>query len=97
MESLIEVRWDDPIADAIARILRSVPEGVEQMTGHVPQGQGRAFGVYRSDNVEILESLARAMVNLGAEVRVTSIADAVRSREGGETYGERSGLRDGRR
>ena len=74
MEYLLEIRWDDPIADAIARILSSVPEGVEQTTSYIPQGQGRAFGVYRSDSFEVLESLARAMSNLGARVQVTSIA-----------------------
>ena len=74
MEYLLEVRWEDPVAEAVARILSSAPEGVEQTTCHVPHGQGRAFGVYRSDSFEVLEGLARAMSNLGARVQVTSIA-----------------------
>ncbi len=74
MEYLLEVRWDDPIAEAVARILSSVPGGVEQTTCHVPHGQGRAFGVYRSNNFEVLEGLVRAMSNLGARVQITSIA-----------------------
>ncbi|OGL05519.1 MAG: hypothetical protein A3J45_01345 [Candidatus Rokubacteria bacterium RIFCSPHIGHO2_02_FULL_69_13] len=73
MEHLLEVRWDDPIAEAVARILARVPEGVEQTTGQMPQGQGRAFGVYRSESLEVLEDLARAAASVGARVWITSI------------------------
>jgi len=77
MESLLEVRWDDPIAHAGARILGRVPEGVEQATGEVPCGQGTAFVVYRSaGRPEDLDRLARALSALGARVRVTPVADS---------------------
>lgn len=72
MEYLLEVRWDDPIADAVVRILSSVPEGMERTTGQVPGGQNRAFVVYRSDSREALESLTRTMSDLGAHVLVTA-------------------------
>jgi len=77
MEQLLEVRWDDPIARAVARILGGVPEGVEQATGEVPCGQGSAFVVYRSSgSPEGLDRLARALSALGARVRVTPVADS---------------------
>jgi hypothetical protein len=75
MEYLLEVRWDDPVAATIARILSRVPEGLEQMTGLMPQGRGRAFVVYRSDNREVFDDLARAISNVGAQVRMTPVAD----------------------
>ena len=74
MEYLLEVRWDDPIAAAVHRILSSAPADAEQTTGHVPQSQGRAFVVYRSDSFETLEGLARAISDVGAQIRVTSVA-----------------------
>ncbi len=77
MEHLLEVRWDDPIAHAVARILGSVPEGVEQATGEVLFGQSSAFVVYRSSGTpEDLDRLARALSALGARVRVTPVADS---------------------
>jgi len=74
MEYLLEVHWVDPVADAVARLLSSLPEGVELTTGQAPQGRGRAFGVYRSDSFDVLEGLARAVSSLGAQVQITSIA-----------------------
>jgi len=98
MEYLIEVRWDDPIAHAVARVLGSVPEGLEQATGEVPCGQGSAFVVYRSGRTEVLDGLARALSALGARVRVTPVADSgVTPGEGGEAHGQGSGLWDGGR
>ena len=84
MEHLLEVHWDDPIAHAVAQILGSVPEGVEQATGEVPCGQGSAFVVYRSGKREILDGLARALSALGARVRVIPVADSAvnRGKEG---------------
>ena len=95
MEHLFEVRWDDPIAHAVAQILGSVPEGVEQATGEVPCGQGSAFVVYRSGKREILDGLARALSAVGARVRVIPVADSAVNREGGEAHGQGSGLWDG--
>ena len=95
MEHLFEVRWDDPIAHAVAQILGSVPEGVEQATGEVPCGQGSAFVVYRSGKREILDGLARALSAVGARVRVIPVADSAVNREGGEAHGQGSDLWDG--
>ncbi len=75
MEYLLEVRWDDPVAATVARILSRVPEGLEQMTSLMPQGRGLAFVVYRSDNLEVFDDLARAISNVGAQVRMTPVAD----------------------
>lgn len=77
MEYLLEVCWDDPIAEAVAQILSRMPEGVEQRTGQVPGGQDRAFGVYRSDSFEVVQELARAISDLGAEVRVTRVIEPI--------------------
>jgi hypothetical protein len=77
MEYLLEARWDDPIADAIGHILRTMPPGVEQTTGDVPLGLDRAFVVYRSDSSEILDTLVRAVSKVGAQVRITPIARQV--------------------
>ena len=74
MEYLLEVRWNDPIAAVVARILSSVPEGAEQVTGQMPQGRGQAFGVYRSDSLEVLEGLARAVSRAGGLAQITSMA-----------------------
>ncbi len=68
MEYLIEVRWNDPLAEAIGRLLRVVPQGAEQTTGDVPRGPER------SDSSEVLEALARAVSKLGAQVRVTPVS-----------------------
>jgi hypothetical protein len=75
MEYLREVRWDDPLADAIGRLLRTTPQGVEQTTGDMPRGPGRAFVVYRSDSSEVLEGLAHAVSNLGAQVQLTPVTN----------------------
>jgi len=75
MECLLEVRRDDPVAATVAQILSRVPEGLEQMTGLVPQGRGLAFVVYRSDNLEAFHDLARAISNVGAQLRMTPVAD----------------------
>jgi hypothetical protein len=77
MEYLIEVQWDDPLADAIGRLLRTMPQGVEQATSEVPRGSERAFVVYRSDSSEALEGLACAVSKLGAQVRITPMAREV--------------------
>ncbi len=82
MECLLEVRWDDPIADAVARILGSAPEGVEQATGELPCGQGAAFVVYRFGNPAALDQLSLALSALGARVRITPVeARALRDKE----------------
>jgi hypothetical protein len=75
MESLLEFRWDDPIERAVLEVLSSVPDGVEQVTGQMPRGQGLAFVVYRAPNVEAVDGLAHAISDLGAHVRVTRVVD----------------------
>ncbi len=77
MEYLLEVRWDDPVADAVGQILRSMPQGVELTTGSVPRGQSRAFVVYRSNGSEVFEDLVCAVSKLGAQVRITPVAREV--------------------
>ncbi len=74
MEYLIEVRWNDPLGDAIGRLLLSTPQGVEQTDSEVPPGPERAFAVYRSESWETVEGLARRVSELGAQVRITPIA-----------------------
>lgn len=77
MEYLIEVRWNDPLAEAIGRLLRTTPQGVEQTDSEVPPGPERAFAVYRSDTLEALEGMARTVSDLGAQVRITPVAPEV--------------------
>lgn len=77
MEYLLEVRWDDPIAAAVGRILLSGPEGVDQATSYVPQGRSRAFVVYRCDSLELLDELVQAVSNLGAQLQITPVAREV--------------------
>jgi hypothetical protein len=77
MEYLIEVQWNDPLAEAIGRLLRTMPQGVEQTTSEVPRGPERAFVVYRSDSSEALEGLACTVSKLGAQVRITPMAPEV--------------------
>jgi hypothetical protein len=77
MEYLIEVQWDDPLADAIGRLLRTIPQGVEQTTSEVPRGPERAFVVYRSESSEDIEGLVCTVSKLGARVRITPMAHEV--------------------
>jgi hypothetical protein len=74
MEYLVEVRWSDPIADALQRILVDDVEGVEQTTSYLPLGGSRAFVVYRCDRSEVLQGLVDAVSKLGARVRITPVA-----------------------
>jgi hypothetical protein len=74
MEYLLEVRWDDPIAAALGRILLSGLAGADQTTSSVPDGRNRAFVVYRCNNPDVLDGLRGAVSDLVALVRITPIA-----------------------
>lgn len=96
MEYLLEVRWDDPTTNAVARPLAGVPGGMELTTGTLPRGKGRAFVAYRSDSLDQLTGLARTISGFGATVRVTPAAAGWEGqcRGGREAYGEGSRVRD---
>jgi hypothetical protein len=72
MEYLLEVRWKDPVANAVARILGSLPTGVEQTTGSVPYHMARAFSVLRVEGTRDVADVTEALAAAGAEVRVAS-------------------------
>lgn len=84
MEYLLEVQWTDPVASAVARILSTLPDGVEQTTSYVPSGTTRGFGVLRAESPEALADILHAITGCGAEVRVVGGGDTKR-REGGDT------------
>ena len=70
MEYLLELRWADPVASAVARILSVLPDGVEPTTGSLPPGTGRGFEVLQIDSPGALTELVDAITRCGADVRV---------------------------
>jgi hypothetical protein len=70
MEYLLEVRWVDPVADAVTRVLSALPDGVEQTTASLPPGTSRGFELLRVDSPAALAELVGAITACGAEVRV---------------------------
>lgn len=70
MQYLLEVRWIDPVASAVARVLSALPDGVEQTTGSLPPGTSRGFEVLRADSPTALSELVQAITACGAEVRL---------------------------
>jgi hypothetical protein len=70
MECLLELRWNDPVAIAVTRVLSVLPEGVEPMTGSLPPGTSRGFEVLRIDSQGALTELVDAISKCGAEVRI---------------------------
>ena len=76
MEYLLEVRWTDPVASAVTRILATLPDGVEQTTSYVPPGTTRGFGVLRVESPAALADIVHAIAGCGAEVRVSGEGEA---------------------
>src|SRR5262249_41650549 len=74
MEYLVEVRWEDPIADKLCQILADGLKGVEQSTSYLPVASSRAFVVYRSDRLDLLQSMVEALSNAGGKVSITPVA-----------------------
>ena len=70
MEYLLDLRWADPVASAVARILSALPDGVEPMTGSLPPGTSRGFEVLQIASPVALAELVDAITRCGAEVRV---------------------------
>ncbi len=70
MEHLVEVRWTDPTAGTVARILSMLPDEVEQATGHWPQATSRAFCVLRARDPQALDKILSAITEAGANTRV---------------------------
>ena len=70
MEYLLELRWADPVASAVARILSVLPDGVEPTTGSLPPGTSRGFEVLQIDSPGALTELVDAITRCGADVRV---------------------------
>lgn len=70
MEYLLELRWTDPVASAVARVLSDLPEGVTPTTSSLPLGISRGFEVLRADSPTVLAELVDAIARCGAEVRI---------------------------
>ncbi len=70
MEYLVEVEWTDPTAGSVARILSTLPDEVEQATGHWPQATSRAFCVLRATDPHALDRIVNAISEAGANTRV---------------------------
>ena len=76
MEYLLDVRWSDPVARALAGVLSALPDGVEQTTASVPLGMSRGFTVLRADDASALERIAEALTAAGADVQIVARAAA---------------------
>ena len=74
MEYLVEVHWTDPTAGSVARILSTLPDEVEQATGHWPQATSRAFCVLRATDPQALDKILNAITKAGANTRVITAA-----------------------
>jgi hypothetical protein len=70
MEYLLDMRWADPVAAAVARVLSALPGGVEQTTAAVPVPTSHGFMVLRADHTVGLEQVVQAITAAGANVRV---------------------------
>lgn len=70
MEYLLDLRWPDPVASAVARILSALPDGVKPTTSSLPPGTSRGFEVLQADSPAVLTELVKAITRCGAEVRV---------------------------
>ncbi len=70
MEYLLEVRWNDPTASTVARILSTLPADVEHTTGDWPDGTSRAFCVVRANGPEALDDVLDAIAASGADARL---------------------------
>ncbi len=69
MEYLLEVQWIDPVGRAVAGILSTLPDDVEETTSSVPL-LARGFAVLRSAEPRALSDIASAVAAAGANVRV---------------------------
>ncbi len=74
MEYLVEVQWTDPTAGTVARILSTLPDEVEQATGHWPQATSRAFCVLRATDPQAVDKILNAITEAGANTRVITAA-----------------------
>ncbi len=54
----------------MARILSTLPDEVEQATGHWPQATSRAFCVLRATDPQALDKIVNAIAEAGANTRV---------------------------
>jgi hypothetical protein len=72
MEYLLDVRWRDPVAQALGGVLAALPDGVEQTTASLPLAMSHGFAVLRADDLAVLEQIAEALTTAGADVRVVA-------------------------
>lgn len=72
MEYLLDVQWADPVAKIVARILSALPVGVEQTTASVPVALTHGFTVLRTEDGVLLEQIAQAIAEAGADVRIVA-------------------------
>lgn len=70
MEYLLELQWTDPVASAVARVLSTLPDGVEPTTSVLPSATSRGFEVLQADSPVALAALVDAITRCGAEVRI---------------------------
>ena len=76
MEYLVEVQWTDPTAGNVAHILSTLPDEVEQATGHWPEATSRAFCVLRAPDSQALDRIVSAIAEAGANTRVITGTEA---------------------
>ena len=75
MDYLVEVRWTDPTAGTVARILSTLPDELEQATGDWPAATSRAFCVLKARDPEALSKVLTAINAAGADTRVITGAE----------------------
>lgn len=72
MEYLLQLQWADPVAKGVARVLSTLPGGVEQTTAAVPGTTNGGFTLLRADDRLALEKIAQAIAAAGADVRIVA-------------------------
>src|SRR5262249_15567067 len=70
MNYLVEVRWTDPMASTVARILSTLPDDVERETSQWPEPTSRAFCVLRAQDPGAVTKILDAINDAGADTRV---------------------------
>lgn len=67
---LLELEWNDPVANRVRRLLDTLPAGVQQMTRQLPRSDERGFVVVNAADRAELDAFARAVTEAGAGITI---------------------------
>jgi hypothetical protein len=67
---LLELDWNDPVANRVRRLLDTLPAGVQQMTRQLPMSHERGFVLVDAEDRTDVEAFARAVTEAGAGITI---------------------------